>query len=363
MLLTISLLALALLHPAGTEEPRTADDLIARAVETLGGQEQLDAIQSLRYMSPKREGRYQRHMVKVRANLRIVGCIEAVCGYDDDYVEGYDGIRGWEVNLRKQRLIRTRGHAETALRCGSYLFPYFVGYRERGWTAEFVGKDVLRGAPVYVLRITPAECQVHTYYIAQDDYRVVAERRTSPLHARGKAIDTLVALSDHRRVAGVLFPHNVQELDARTAEPLEGVAPPWERIEANTLTDTSIFQAPQVSPGPGTQLVVDMLAASETKNDDEVLAMHREFRGRHPQMDIEEDLDWLGHELLKADRFPLAIAVFKTEIREYPKSFNAWDSLGDAYAQMGDVEQARAAYGKAVAMGSKGSGKKLEQLQ
>jgi len=299
----------------------------------------------------------------MRPNLRLVGCMKAVCGYDDDYVEGYDGVRGWEVNLRKQRLIRTRGHAETALRCGSYLFPYFVSYRERGWKAEFLGKEVLRGTPVYVLRITPAECQVHTYYIAQDDYRVVAERRTSPLHARGKAIDTLVARSDYRPVAGVLFAHNVQELDAKTAEPLEGVAPPWEAIEANTITRSDIFQAPRVSPGPGTQLVVDMLAASETKDDDEVLAMHREFRGRYPQMDIEEDLDWLGYELLKADRFSLAIAVFKTEIREYPKSANAWDSLGDAYAQMGDAEQARAAYRKAVEMGSKGSAKKLERLR
>ncbi|HET8836812.1 MAG TPA: hypothetical protein VFN08_18935, partial [Gemmatimonadales bacterium] len=45
-----------------------------------------------------------------------------------------------------------------------------------------------------------------------------------------------------------------------------------------------------------------------------------------------------------------AIAIFRKNTRDYPKSWNTYDSLGEAYARKGDKKQASANYAKALAM-------------
>jgi Flp pilus assembly protein TadD len=45
-----------------------------------------------------------------------------------------------------------------------------------------------------------------------------------------------------------------------------------------------------------------------------------------------------------------AIVVFRKNVKDYPKSWNVYDSLGEAYALKGDKAKAREQYGKALAM-------------
>jgi tetratricopeptide (TPR) repeat protein len=45
-----------------------------------------------------------------------------------------------------------------------------------------------------------------------------------------------------------------------------------------------------------------------------------------------------------------AIVIFRKNVKDYPKSWNAYDSLGEAYAKKGDKKQAVANYWKALAM-------------
>jgi len=51
-------------------------------------------------------------------------------------------------------------------------------------------------------------------------------------------------------------------------------------------------------------------------------------------------LNRLGYQLLGDDRADLAIAVFRLNTEAYPKSGNAFDSLGEAYAKHGDRDLA-----------------------
>ena len=45
-----------------------------------------------------------------------------------------------------------------------------------------------------------------------------------------------------------------------------------------------------------------------------------------------------------------AIVIFRRNTRDYPKSWNTYDSLGEAYASKGDKKLAAASYAKALAM-------------
>ncbi len=62
----------------------------------------------------------------------------------------------------------------------------------------------------------------------------------------------------------------------------------------------------------------------------------------------ENVLNMLGYYLLGKDRLNDAIAIFKLNVKEYPKSFNVYDSLGEAYMNRGNLWRAKYYYKKSL---------------
>lgn len=54
----------------------------------------------------------------------------------------------------------------------------------------------------------------------------------------------------------------------------------------------------------------------------------------------ENELNFLGYELLEDKKLEEAIGIFKLNLEEYPKSANAYDSYGDALLTKGDTVNA-----------------------
>jgi tetratricopeptide (TPR) repeat protein len=64
---------------------------------------------------------------------------------------------------------------------------------------------------------------------------------------------------------------------------------------------------------------------------------------------LEGDLVSLGYGFLYRDRAPAqAVLVFKSLTRLFPDSWNAWDCLGEASVESGDLAMARKAYTRSV---------------
>jgi Flp pilus assembly protein TadD len=55
---------------------------------------------------------------------------------------------------------------------------------------------------------------------------------------------------------------------------------------------------------------------------------------------VESTLNELGYTLLSSGQTEDAIAVFRRNVQEYPKSANVYDSLGEAYMQAGQKDLA-----------------------
>ena len=62
----------------------------------------------------------------------------------------------------------------------------------------------------------------------------------------------------------------------------------------------------------------------------------------------EPRLNELGYTLLRRDRTVDAIAIFKLNVEEYPKSGNVYDSLAEAYEKSGQKDLAVANYRKSL---------------
>ncbi len=62
----------------------------------------------------------------------------------------------------------------------------------------------------------------------------------------------------------------------------------------------------------------------------------------------ENELNSLGFQLLNTQNFKEAIEILKLNVEAFPQSFNAYDSLGEAYMRNGDKELAITNYQKSV---------------
>ena len=64
-------------------------------------------------------------------------------------------------------------------------------------------------------------------------------------------------------------------------------------------------------------------------------------------------INTVGYNYLQAREYEKAIAAFKTNVERYPASANVYDSLGEAYENHGQPDQAAKNYQKAVSLGEK----------
>jgi len=64
----------------------------------------------------------------------------------------------------------------------------------------------------------------------------------------------------------------------------------------------------------------------------------------------ENEINLYGYELMGQGKVDSAIVLFRKNVKDYPKSWNTYDSLGEAYAKKGDKRLALQAYSKARSM-------------
>ena len=74
------------------------------------------------------------------------------------------------------------------------------------------------------------------------------------------------------------------------------------------------------------------------------------LRRRAFELATEPDMNAYGYQLLGEGKVDSAIVVFQKNAKDYPKSWNVYDSLAEAYATKGDKRKARELYSRALAM-------------
>jgi tetratricopeptide (TPR) repeat protein len=360
------LLVLLCACAAAGAQTNPADDVIEKAIAAMGGIDNIHAIHSLVLRGFHYEGSYPQEavqqrrsngvLVRMRPHYRLVGCrpeIPECNGQWGRIVESFDGKHGWELNWPKQRLVYTVNKAEQALHCGSEFDPLFVDYKQRGLTATYLGAKKMLGADTVAVRIDEQGCSSTTYFFDPETYQQLMTQITVPIHARGDRVESVAIYKEFKTVNGVRLPSRTEEINPATGDVLNGME--LESITANTLSDPAIFSPPAVHPTGITAVVLDMLHTADNASADEMMKLYSTFRAtpQGKQADVVYDMNWLGFELLKVDKYDHARAVFRQVIAENPRSADAYSSLGEAFLQQGDIANAIAAYQKALDLGSK----------
>jgi len=375
----ILLLAFVACSGAAMAQVDRTDEIVTKAITAMGGIERIHALHSLVFRGFHYEGAYKQEyagsrqssavMVRMRPALRLVGCRPEIPGCNGQWgriVEGFDGSRGWELNWPKQRLVRTVNKAERALHCGAAFDYAFIDYRQRGFRASYLGRKSVLGESLEAVQINRDDCgPPMMYYFDPASFELRMREMTIPIHARGDAVDTIAVSKSFKTVNGVKLISREEEVNAKTGDVIDGAE--WTSIEANTIDDRKIFEAPEVHPVGITAVVLQMLARAQDATPAQMMELYTKFRasdeGRNA--DVVYDMNWLGFELLKVDKYDYALPVFRQLIEENPQSGSAYASLGEAYLQMKDDAKALEAFQHAVNLGLKDEDvlRKLSRLQ
>jgi hypothetical protein len=75
-----------------------------------------------------------------------------------------------------------------------------------------------------------------------------------------------------------------------------------------------------------------------------------DLRAQAMKIATEADINQYGYQLLGQKKYDEAIAVFRKNIKDYPNSWNCYDSLGEALAAKGDNKASIESYNRALAM-------------
>ncbi len=325
------------------QQPLTVEEIVARHIEALGGQQKIDAVHSLVFRLTYREGDFvmpHGYMAKLRPYYKTLGDPKNL---KVDVNEGFDGS-AWEYYSDPGVVLRVVGAAAAATRHGTELIDSLADAGMLGAQIELAGEESFAVKPAFKLHVTLADGFEKDLFVDRQSFLILGDRRTAPIHAFGTAVESENRFGDYRPVNGVLFPFVIREVEIATGNELNSVT--MQSITANEKFDVSYFGPPRFER----TLLQQMLEELYMERDDPVSVMwtYRTFRAANPAIDTRDGVEFIGYQMTKMSDFHGAIELLKANAADYPKSASAQFGLGRTYKAAGDTVNARACFQKAL---------------
>lgn len=119
--------------------------------------------------------------------------------------------------------------------------PLF-NYKEKGHTAEFLGKDDLEGSEVYKIKLTYDDGDASTYFIDAENFVVLKEE--SVVNMRGQEVKNEILYSDYKPINDMIMPFSFQVvMNGQVAQTIN-----IETIEFDNEVDMKIYEKPEPAP-------------------------------------------------------------------------------------------------------------------
>jgi photosystem II stability/assembly factor-like uncharacterized protein len=272
----LPLLALLISAPAYVHG-QTADEIIARYAQRIGGLDRIHAIQTVRrigkfYGGGGFEAQTQnenKRPGKVREELTFGGMTG---------VNAYDGKTGWKIEPwggKKDAESLSEDETKGIIEDAEFDDP-LLDYQRTGNKVELIGTDQIEGTDVYKLRLTLASNgDVRTYYL--DTESCVPIKYEVKRTVRGAERTFEVELGDYKEVQGVLFPFAFA-IGAKGSSSADKAQYAWERISVNVDVDDRRF----AKPGAGVPTAAPADASAVGTRPDREPAAGRSFAARPP---------------------------------------------------------------------------------
>lgn len=225
----------------GAGEPKTADDVIAKYIEAIGGREKLDSVKTVR-MTGKMMAMGGMEIpstieTKRPNKVRFEFTFQGMTG-----VRAFDGETGWftmpfmgKTEPEKMPPDQIKQILDQADMDGP-----LVDYNKKGHEVELVGKEDVEGTQAYQLKVTKKGGEIEHHFLDAEYFLPIQVKGKYKM--QGTELEYTVIPGNYKEVNGLLYAHSVEQ----RMEPMGGNSMTFEKIEVNVELDDDRFAMPEV---------------------------------------------------------------------------------------------------------------------
>ncbi len=186
-------------------QAQTADEIINKNIDAMGGMDKLNSINSI-----YEEDSNTIQGIKIPVKLWLVNkkCQRAEFAFNG--MTGFSILRndsGWNFSPFQGQTVPEPVTADEVKKGQEQLYvtDAFVNYKDKGYKVTYEGKDETEGSESYKIKVAISDSASETYFIDPDTYFViqVKDKRT----INGKVVEGTETRSDYKKTAdGYIFP-------------------------------------------------------------------------------------------------------------------------------------------------------------
>ena len=232
----ISCLIICCSHFAAAQ---SVDELIQKNIEARGGSDRLKAVETFQlYGKQVRDNvEYVGTMKKKRPNLiRIDSHIQG-----QQIVQAFDGKTAWEIDPSDE--IYTPQPMQNIdgllVKLEADIDGHLFGYKGKGHTSEYMGKENLEGTDVHKIKLTLKSCVVLYFYLDAEYFIELKMTAVIPQPENEIMIDFYY--SDFKEVNGIMYAHASEARIGNYTIYQMAI----DKIEINIPIDDAIFMIPE----------------------------------------------------------------------------------------------------------------------
>ncbi len=244
MTIAVAVLALAAALPAAAEEKVTLEQIIATHVESKGGMEAIQAIQSMRIEGRMQMGPGMEAPITIEfkrpGSMRLEFVIQGMTG-----IQAYDGEVGWQVmpfNGSTEPEKVTGDELEGLSEMGDIDGP-LINPEQRSETLEYMGTEDVDGTSAHKIKVTKENGNESILFL--DTEYCLEIKEVSTINMQGMEVEAETVYGDYKEVSGVMTAHSMNQTFGGGQA---GPSLTFEKIEANVEISDDRFAMPVAEP-------------------------------------------------------------------------------------------------------------------
>lgn len=220
-------------------ESPSVDEIIAGHVASLGGQEKLQNVKTLKISGTQNFNGIDAKVTIYRQRPNLFRMeIEGERGLA---IQAYDGTAGWSQGYRRGTDGPTPMDETDTQTLIDELADFdgpMIGFAAKGHKAEWIGETDVDGDLAHHLRLTLASGKAQDWFFTQKDYTLV-KKITPHAHPRAGEYQRIWYFLEHQKVEGLLFPFYQEREDRQHVRALT-----LEAVEINPEIPAEVFRLP-----------------------------------------------------------------------------------------------------------------------